>query len=71
MRVSDSDNSSASGPEAVGSLKMLLDYAIAKGTELRLPAFVGLLRMAHLEPAKDGQAVRPRTLRGTEARVAP
>jgi hypothetical protein len=36
MRVSVSDNSSASRPEAVESLKMLLDYAIAEGTEARV-----------------------------------
>jgi hypothetical protein len=71
MRVSVFDNSSASRPEAVESLKMLLDYAIAEGTELRLPVFVGLLRMANLELAKDDKAIQPRTLRGTEVRVAP
>ena len=34
---------------------MLLDYAIAEGTELRLPAFVLLLRMASLELAKSAR----------------
>jgi hypothetical protein len=71
MRVSVSDNSSASRPEAGEALKMLPDYPIVRGTKRRLPAFVGLLRRAHLEPAKVGQAMRPRTLRGTERRVAP
>jgi hypothetical protein len=71
MRVSVSDGSSASRPEAVEALKMLLAYAIAEGTELQLPIFVGLLRMANLELMNDAKGVRPRTMRGTEARVAP
>jgi hypothetical protein len=50
---------------------MLLAYAIAEGTELQLPIFVGLLRMANLELVNDGKGARPRTMRGTEARVAP
>jgi hypothetical protein len=70
MRVSVSDSSSASRREAVESLKMLLDYAIAEGTKLP-PVFVELLRMANLELAKGGEAVRPRTMCGAEARVAP
>ncbi len=52
-------DTSASNPSAVESLTMLLDYAIAEGTELRLPAFVQLLRMASLELAKSA----PRELR--------
>jgi hypothetical protein len=46
-------DSSISGPTAVESLKMLLDYAIVEGSELRLPVFVLLLRMASLELAKS------------------
>jgi hypothetical protein len=46
-------DTSVSNPSAVESLAMLLDYAIAEGTELRLPAFVLLLRMASLELAKS------------------
>lgn len=42
-----------SNPGAVESLKMLLDYAIAEGCELRRPVFVLLLRMASLELAKS------------------
>jgi hypothetical protein len=71
MRVSVSDSSSASRREAVESLKMLLDYAIAEGTKLPPPVFVELLRMANLELANGGEAVRPRTMCGAEARVAP
>lgn len=70
MRVSVFDGSS-SRPQAVEALKMLLAYAIAEGTELQLPIFVGLLRMANLELVNDGKGARPRTMRGTEARVAP
>jgi hypothetical protein len=40
-------------PSAAEALALLLDYAIAEGTELRLPAFVLLLRMASLELAKS------------------
>jgi hypothetical protein len=47
--------SSESNQTAVDSLKMLLDYAIVEGTELHLPVFVMLLRMANLELAKIGQ----------------
>jgi hypothetical protein len=46
-------DSSVSGPTAVESLKMLLDYAIVEGSELRLPVVVLLLRMANLELAKS------------------
>jgi hypothetical protein len=46
-------DTSVSDPGAVASLKMLLDYAIAEGRELRLPVFVLLLRMAGLELAKS------------------
>ena len=48
-------DSSVSGPTAVESLKMLLDYAITEGTELHLPVFVLLLRMAKLELAKSAR----------------
>ena len=34
---------------AVGSLKTLLDYASAEGSELGLPVFVGLPRIASLD----------------------
>jgi hypothetical protein len=44
-------DSSVSGPAK--SLKMLLDYAIAEGSELHLPVVVLLLRMANLELAKS------------------
>jgi hypothetical protein len=47
--------SSPSNPTPAESLKMLLDYAIVEGTQLRLPVFVLLLRMANLELAKSGQ----------------
>jgi hypothetical protein len=50
-----SRESCESNPAAVESLKLLLDYAIVEGTELHLPAFVMLLRMAKLELAKSGQ----------------
>jgi hypothetical protein len=46
--------SSPSNPTAAESLKMLLDYAIVEGTQLRLPVFVLLLRMANLELEKSG-----------------
>jgi hypothetical protein len=45
-----------SNPTATESLRMLLDYAIVEGTQLRLPVFVLLLRMANLELAKSGRA---------------
>jgi hypothetical protein len=48
-------NSSESRLTAVESLKTLLDYAIAEGSELRLPVFVLLLRMASLELARSGR----------------
>jgi hypothetical protein len=69
-------DASVSGPTAVESLKMLLDYAIAEGGELRLPVFVLLLRMANLELAKSSRR-QPRlnsdspALRGADERVAP
>ena len=46
-------DAAVSNPSAAEALAMLLDYAIAEGTELRLPAFVQLLRMASLELAKS------------------
>lgn len=69
-------DSSVSRPKAVESLKILLDYAIAEGTALRLPMFVLLLQMANLELAKSGRreaSPRPqaRSVRGAEERVAP
>ena len=45
-----------SNPAATESLRMLLDYAIVEGSQLRLPVFVLLLRMANLELAKGGRA---------------
>jgi hypothetical protein len=42
-----------SRPRAAESLKVLVDYAIAEGSELRLPVFVLLLRMASLELARS------------------
>jgi hypothetical protein len=51
----DPFDSSPAGPTAVESLKMLLDYAIAEGAELRLPVFVLLLKMADLELAKSAR----------------
>lgn len=60
-------DSTGSNPTAVESLEMLLDYAIAEGTELRLPVFVRLLRMASLELAKGA----PKRVRGDSARRAP
>ncbi len=35
--------------KAIGTLKMMLDYAIIEGAELRLPMFVFWLRLARLE----------------------
>ena len=55
MIENTSCDSSVSGPTAVESLKMLLDYAIAEGTELHLPVVVLLLRMANLELAKSAK----------------
>jgi hypothetical protein len=68
--------SSPSNPTAAESLKMLLDYAIVEGTQLRLPVFVLLLRMANLELAKSRQpelhlnSHDTPSLCGTEERVA-
>jgi hypothetical protein len=47
-----------SRPPAVESLNKLLDYAMAEGSELRLPAFVLLLRMARLELARSHRPER-------------
>jgi hypothetical protein len=46
-------DSSVSSSAAVESLEILLDYAIAEGSALRLPVFVLLLRMANLELTKS------------------
>ena len=48
-------DTSESSPATVESLKLLLDYAIAEGTELHLPVFVLLLRMANLELGKGAR----------------
>jgi hypothetical protein len=48
-------NSSVSGETAVESLERLLDYAIVEGSELHLPVFVRLLRMANLELAESAR----------------
>jgi hypothetical protein len=62
-------------PTAVESLKMLLDYAIAEGSELRLPVFVLLLKMADLELAKSArvryQTADAPSMRDAGERVAP
>jgi len=68
-------DSPVSDPAAVESLKMLLDYAIAEGSELHLPVFVLLLRMANLELAKSAKReLRPNAdssaVRHAEERVA-
>jgi hypothetical protein len=55
MIQDNSHASSQSNPTAAESLRMLLDYAIVEGTQLRLPVFVLLLRMANLELAKNGR----------------
>jgi len=55
MIENTSCDSSLAGPTAVESLEMLLDYAIAEGTELHLPVVVLLLRMANLELAKSAK----------------
>jgi hypothetical protein len=65
-----------SRPTAVESLKVLLDYAIAEGSELRLPVFVLLLRMASLELARSHRPERrvnsaSPALRDADERVAP
>jgi len=71
-----SRDSPVSSPAAVESLKMLLDYAIVEGSELGLPVFVQLLRMADLELAKgarrgihlNSDAV---SVRNADERIAP
>jgi hypothetical protein len=68
-------DSPVSDPAAVESLKMLLDYAIAEGSELHLPVFVLLLRMANLELTKSARREpRPNAdspaVRHAEERVA-
>ena len=55
MTKNTSCDASVSNPSSVESLKMLLDYAIAEGSELRLPVFVLLLRMASLELGKSAR----------------
>ena len=50
-----SGDPSVAGPAPVESLKMLLDYAIVEGSELQLPVFVLLLRMARLELSKSAR----------------
>jgi hypothetical protein len=55
MNEDPSGDASLSSPAAVESLKMLIDYAISEGEELRLPVFVLLLRMANLELAKSAR----------------
>jgi hypothetical protein len=76
MSESSSCGSQVSDSTAVESLKMLLDYAIVQGSELRLPVFVRLLQMAHLELAKSARRrVRVNwdspSLREIDERVAP
>jgi hypothetical protein len=76
MIENTSADTSLSGPAAVESLKMLLDYAIAEGEELSLPVFVLLLKMANLELAKSSrQEFRlnssSASLHDADARVAP
>jgi hypothetical protein len=76
MIESTAGDTSLSSPSAVESLKMLIDYAIAEGEELRLPVFVLLLKMANLELAKS---TRPEfhlnssspSLHDADERVAP
>jgi hypothetical protein len=53
MIENNGHDSSVSSPAE--SLKILLDYAIAEGTELHLPVLVLLLRMANLELAKSAR----------------
>jgi hypothetical protein len=65
-----------SRPRAAESLKVLVDYAIAEGSELRLPVFVLLLRMASLELARSRRPERhlksgSPTLHEADERVAP
>lgn len=72
MNDDNGRDSTGSNPTAVESLEMLLDYAIAEGTELRLPVFVRLLRMASPELAKGARKrVRGDSARRIEERVAP
>jgi hypothetical protein len=74
--IQDTHASSHSNSSATESLKMLLDYAIVEGTQLRLPVFVLLLRMANLELEKSGKPefhLNPRdtpSLCNAEERVA-
>ena len=56
MTENTAGETSLTSPSAVESLKMLIDYAITEGEELRLPVFVLLLRMANLELAKSTRA---------------
>ena len=68
-------NSSVSRETAVESLERLLDYAIVEGSELHLPVFVRLLRMANLELAKGARRKLPlnsdsRLLCNADERVA-
>jgi hypothetical protein len=65
---------SSASPTAVESLKMLLDYAIAEGSELRLPVFVLLLKRAGMELTKSARERQPAdapSLRDAGERVAP
>jgi hypothetical protein len=69
-------DSSESRPTASESLKILLDYAIAEGSALRLPALVVLLRMASLELARSARRERhvnsgAPAMRVASERVAP
>jgi|HubBroStandDraft_6_1064221.scaffolds.fasta_scaffold3220345_1 hypothetical protein len=71
-----SGDAARSSPAAVESLKMLIDYAISEGEELRLPVFVLLLRMANLELAKSARAelrlgASSPSLHHADERVAP
>jgi hypothetical protein len=63
-------NSSESRLTAVESLKTLLDYAIAEGSEQRLTMFVVLLRMASLELTQSVRQELPRSPNSTPARHA-
>jgi hypothetical protein len=55
LMIQDTHASPQSNSSSAESLKMLLDYAIVEGTQLRLPVFVLLLRMANLELEKSRQ----------------
>jgi hypothetical protein len=76
MSTRIADGPSVSRMEAVESLKGLLNYAIAEGTDLGLPLFVSLLRMATLELTKSSGG-QPRmsaptlSRRGADAWVVP